>query len=390
MPTPRSKRSQRHRGISTLSFGQRDESGRGFIVQSIHSTKDLFQDDDKYEIHPLDRSNSSNRSAIPFNKPIEAVYYGVHDGPVLGYGISGLIRKITNKETGDQFAVKKLNLAAVDSDEARLQLIEEIDIMCQLDHPNIVQLEEIYESNSVIYLVLELCHGGELFQTLDKQEDFHFNEEQTASLVKQILSAVTYLHAQGIVHRDLKLENFLFSTNDPSSELKMIDFGLSKHFKYDDVHSEKVGTPYTVAPEVIKGSYDARCDVWGIGVITYLLLCGDSPFGGCDASGMNKSLAEIRNNILSGVFKFEPENIWEDVSQDAKDFVTALLNANPEERPSARQIRNLSFLRKYDVSPSSISKNTNNTLCGPCFSNPILAPIIAKLSTAKKVGFEPM
>jgi hypothetical protein len=252
---PRStKPSQRQRGLSVLSFTQKDASGRGFIAQSIHSTRDLFKED-PYAIDPLDNSNRS--SVIPFNKTIEEVYYGVHDGPVLGYGISGLIRKITHKQTNEQFAVKRLNMAVVDSEKARLQLIEEIDIMCQLDHPNIVRLEEIYESNSLIYLVQELCYGGELFDSLDEQKDSHFTEEKTVELLKQTLSAVTYLHSQGIVHRDLKLENFLFATKEDNSILKMIDFGLSKHFKYDDVHSEKVGTPYTVVcvQFVIMGCY---------------------------------------------------------------------------------------------------------------------------------------
>ena len=100
--------------------------------------------------------------------------------------------------------------------------------------------------------------------------------------MKQILCSVRYIHSKGIIHRDLKLENFLFSSKDPeTSELKMIDFGLSKHFFQGEVQNEAVGTPYTVAPEVITGAYDERCDVWAIGVIAFLLLSGDPPFGGC-------------------------------------------------------------------------------------------------------------
>ena len=165
---------------------------------------------------------------MPFGKPIEEVYNGVHDGPVLGSGISGLVRLVTHKATGLKYAVKCLDLGLVDTEEGLQQLREEIYIMCQLDHPNIVRFEEVYESHSEIYLVQELCLGGELFDRLDEQPDYHYTEAQCARLVKQMLCSVRYIHSKGIIHRDLKLENFLFSDTGPDSELKMIDFGLSK------------------------------------------------------------------------------------------------------------------------------------------------------------------
>lgn len=181
---------------------------------------------------------------VPFGKPIEDVYDGVHNGPVLGSGVSGLVRLVTHKKTGVQYAVKCLDLGLVGTKEGLAQLREEIFIMCQLDHPNIVRLEEVYESHSEIYLVQELCLGGELFDRLDEQPDYHYTEAECARLVKQMLSAVRYLHSKGIIHRDLKLENFLFSSKAQDSELKMIDFGLSKHFRFGEVHHEAVGTPY--------------------------------------------------------------------------------------------------------------------------------------------------
>jgi Serine/threonine protein kinase len=159
-----------------------------------------------------------------------------------------------------------------------------------------------------------------------------------------MLCSVRYIHSKGIIHRDLKLENFLFSTNEATSELKMIDFGLSKHFKYGEVQHEAVGTPYTVAPEVIHGSYDERCDVWAIGVITYLLLSGDPPFGGC---GGPESLMEVRSNILAGRFKFEPREIWESVSQDAKDFICKLLVTDPTKRPTAKICQQEQWLTEW-------------------------------------------
>jgi len=281
---------------------------------------------------------------VPFGKPIEEVYDGVHNGPVLGSGISGLVRLVTHKATGVKYAVKCLDLGLVDSAEGLQQLREEIFIMCQLDHPNIVRLEEVYESHSEIYLVQELCFGGELFDRLDEQPDYHYTECECAKLVKQMLCAVRYLHSKGIIHRDLKLENFLFSSTSQDSELKMIDFGLSKHFKFGEVHNDAVGTPYTVAPEVIRGTYDERCDIWAIGVITYLLLSGDPPFGGC---GGPEPLLTVRSNILKGLFEFEPEEIWSIVSPQAREFIKKLLVPDPKLRPTARDTQQHTWLQEW-------------------------------------------
>mmetsp|Transcript_4855 Transcript_4855/g.9437 ORF Transcript_4855/g.9437 Transcript_4855/m.9437 type:complete len:1023 (-) Transcript_4855:448-3516(-) len=295
---------------------------------------------------------------VPFGKPIEEVYTGVHDGPVLGSGISGLVRLATHKATGLKYAVKCLDLGLVHTEEGLQQLREEIYIMCQLDHPNIVRLEEVYESHSEIYLVQELCLGGELFDRLDEQPDYHYTEAQCARLIKQMLCSVRYIHSKGIIHRDLKLENFLFSDSGAESELKMIDFGLSKHFKFGEVQHEAVGTPYTVAPEVIRGSYDERCDVWAIGVITYLLLSGESPFGGC---GGPESLMQVRDNILKCNFMFEPEDIWENVSQSAKEYIKRLLVTDPNLRPTARDVQKDSWL----VEMANRSKNDDDTALNP-------------------------
>ena len=167
-----------------------------------------------------------------------------------------------------------------------------------------------------------------------------------------MLSSVIYLHNKGIVHRDLKLENFLFRNNAADSELVMIDFGLSKHFTFGEVHSEAVGTPYTVAPEVIKGRYDERCDVWAIGVITYLLLSGEPPFGGC---GGPETLLQVRDNILRGSFKFEPKEVWRPVSKEGKNFIKSLLVVDPLKRPTAQQAKESKWLKMW----SNMHNNAN-------------------------------
>ena len=218
--------------------------------------------------------------------------------------------------------------------------------MCQLDHPNIVRIEEVYESTNEIYIVQELCLGGELFDRLDEQPDYHYTEPQCARLVKQMLSAVRYLHSKGIIHRDLKLENFLFSSQDPDSELKMIDFGLSKHFIIGQFHNEQVGTPYTVAPEIINGSYDEKSDIWALGVITYLTLSGVTPFGGLDG----ENLLLVKQNIMRAKLEFEPADIWENISNDAINFVKRMLQANPENRPTAKQAQKDPWIQIWGTS----------------------------------------
>jgi len=321
-------------------------------TNSVNNTKTLCHSgsvlglDSMIEARREEGALSSNvvHIEVPFGKPIEEVYDGIHSGPVLGSGISGLVRLVTHKATGVKYAVKCLDLGLVETEEGLQQLREEIFIMCQLDHPNIVRLEEVYESHSEIYLVQELCVGGELFDRLDEQPDYHYTEAECARLVKQMLCAVRYLHSKGIIHRDMKLENFLFSSTAPDSELKMIDFGLSKHFTFGEVQTQAVGTPYTVAPEVIRGSYDERCDIWAVGVISFLLLSGDPPFGGC---GGPEPLLQVRSNILKGSYRFEPLEIWGRVSTQAKEFIMSLLVIEPSKRPTARQAQKHKWLKEW-------------------------------------------
>ena len=338
----KSSHNHRSRTISQapLLFIRNAATGYNFIKNSIHSSVRPYYPTEEEERAALD---ISCRSSIPFHKTVEQVYYGVHDGPTLGEGVTGEVKKVTHKETGKEFALKRLNMLKVKSEKQAMQLLEEIEIMCQLDHPNIITLEEVYESDDHIYLVEELCHGGELFDRLDEQPNFRYSEEDCAHLIYQLVSAVQYIHSQGIVHRDLKLENFLFAKPDSDSELKMIDFGLSKHMKYGEKEKDAVGTPYTVAPEVIRGLYTEKCDVWAIGVITFLLLTGDPPFGGCNG----EPLRQVRRAILKGSYKFQPKKLWDNISDDAKDFIRNLLQVDPKERPSSRGLIYSPWLQKW-------------------------------------------
>jgi len=308
------------------------DTGMNLSRRSLSSLNLKMGDSLSSAVIHIESINTSSDN--PYGKPIEHFYDGIYDGKILGSGISGIVRECTHKKTGHKYAVKCLDLDKIGDEKGLEYLKSEILIMSELDHPSIVRLEEVYESHNEIYLVQELCHGGELFDKLEDQEDYHYSEGECARLVKQMLSSVRYIHSKGIVHRDLKLENFLFSTKDNDSELKLIDFGLSKYFVEGEVISEAVGTPYTIAPETIEGRYNERVDLWAIGVITYLLLSGETPFGG---AGGEEPLWEVRNNILSGKYRFEPEYIWEKVSDSAKDFINQLLVLDPEKRMSSAE-----------------------------------------------------
>ncbi|CEM35351.1 unnamed protein product [Vitrella brassicaformis CCMP3155] len=253
-------------------------------------------------------------------------YYDVEQRK-LGQGTYGSVSKAVNKSTGALRAVKQISKSQVKNIE---RFRQEIAIMKQLDHPNIIKLFETFEDHKNIYLVLELCTGGELFDRII--EEGYFTEKNAAVLMKQILAAVYYLHSHKIVHRDLKPENFLFLNKTPDSPLKIIDFGLAARFESGQVMTTKAGTPYYVAPQVLQGKYDYACDTWSAGVIMYILLCGYPPFHG-------DTDAEILQKVKAGKFKFN-EADWKNVSGEAKDLIRKLLTFNPKDRYTAEQALN--------------------------------------------------
>ena len=170
-----------------------------------------------------------------------------------------------------------------------------MEILKNLDHPNIVKLYELYQDEKFYYLITEFLPGGELFDRI--QQSKHFSESKAAKLMRQVMSAVAYCHEKSIVHRDLKPENIIFINKDENSDLKVIDFGTSRSFKADEKMKKRLGTPYYIAPEVLKREYNEKCDIWSCGVILYILLAGYPPFNG-------KSEQDIFKKILIGKVTF--------------------------------------------------------------------------------------
>ena len=161
--------------------------------------------------------------------------------------------------------------------EERMRLKYEIDILKNLNHPNIVRLYEVYENKSSLLIVTELAEGVELFDEISKRKKF--NELEAAVVIKQIIQAIAYCHHVNVAHRDLKPENLLIDTNNKGN-IKVIDFGTSHHYAGNSDMTQMYGTPYYIAPEILSGSYNEKCDMWSIGVILYIMLSGRPPFGG--------------------------------------------------------------------------------------------------------------
>ena len=201
-----------------------------------------------------------------------------------------------------------------------------------------MKIYEFYEDERYFYIISELLRGGELFERIIDQ--VRLEEDEAAKILKQILSAVSYCHKNNIVHRDLKPENIIYATTDFNSPLKLIDFGTSACFKENEILHQKFGTPYYIAPEVIKRNYDTKCDIWSCGVILYVILSGKPPFNGDDEK-------EIMEKVALGAYKIEGVN-WEGISEEAKDFVRQLMTFDPKLRPDAETALNNPWMKFFD------------------------------------------
>ncbi|CAF1926737.1 BnaC05g14600D [Brassica napus] len=250
-------------------------------------------------------------------------------GRELGRGEFGITYLCTDRETREALACKSISKrklrTAVDVEDVR----REVAIMSTLpEHPNVVKLRATYEDGENVHLVMELCEGGELFDRIVARG--HYTERAAAGVARTIAEVVMMCHSNGVVHRDLKPENFLFANKKENSALKAIDFGLSVFFKPGDKFTEIVGSPYYMAPEVLKRDYGPEVDVWSAGVIIYILLCGVPPFWAETEQGV--ALA-----ILRGVIDFKRDP-WPQVSESAKSLVRQMLDPDPAKRLTAQQV----------------------------------------------------
>eukprot|EP01084_Bolivina_argentea_P294127 506007_1 len=277
----------------------------------------------------------------------------------IGVGTFATVNKCIRKSDSKEFAVKIINKLYLTQKEL-ISLKDEIRILKHTSHTNIIKLIDVFDDGKHVSMVLELCTKTDLFDAIIETQKQKFSETQAAQIIYELSKALHYLHNNGIVHRDLKLDNVLFSLN---GSVKLADFGLA--YIYDPPPSIKTlnntqcildcirmdsscGTPDYVAPEVLKQSVQStyKCDLWSLGVILYIMLVGYKPF-------IADSLHQVYKLIVKGKYNFNHKK-WENISKEAKHLVQCLLEIDPEKRYSAKDIQHHPWIIQHVKKNGSI------------------------------------
>lgn len=244
---------------------------------------------------------------------------------ILGQGSFGEVRLARHLITNQTRVVKIIYLKDK-TEEEKIKIIHEIDILMTLDHPNIVKLYEYFVSYKAIFMILEYLQGGELFDKIIESKNF--TESIAKKYMFEILQGVNYLHTKNIVHWDLKPENILFNSQ---GVLKLVDFGTSKSVTKSQMKNI-YGTAYYIAPEILYGSYDIKCDIWSCGVILYIFFVGKPPFNGGNED-------EILNSVRKGKYNLNLSQ-FKNISENAINLLQNMLEKNPLDWYSAQDCIN--------------------------------------------------
>lgn len=279
-------------------------------------------------------------------------------GKELGRGKFAVVKKCIEKATGKQFAAKLLRKRRKGAD-CRMDILNEIAVLESAKaSPYVVALHEVYETNTEIILILECAAGGEIFDQCVADSDEAFTEKDVVRLAKQILTGVAFLHRNNVVHLDLKPQNILLTSATPLGDIRIVDFGLSRRMDNITEVREILGTPEYVAPEIL--NYEpitTATDMWSIGVLTYIMLTGVSPFLGDNNQQTFLNISQVNIDYS--------QDIFEGISSLAVDFIKSLLVKNPRERATAEECLNHAWLNSLPHPHSHPHLHTRSSLDEP-------------------------
>ena len=331
----------------------------GYVVKDMKGTLTPVTVVDE-TVHEVSGKNFESYSArVHTTRAIEEDYE-IEKSKVVGSGYSGPVRPGVSKLTHKRVAIKSFNKAMLTP--KRLDFLRsEVSVYLLMDHPNIARLLDVYEDDKFVHIVMEFCSGKELYHRLVKRS--RYSERDAAHTAYEMLLAVNYLHQHNVVHRDIKLENFLYEDPSDHARLKLIDFGFSKLWYPTSENCRlkaSCGSIQYVAPEVLKGRYNEKCDMWSLGVVTFMLLVGEPPFEGFED--------DILDNIQKCQYSFNSKR-WRTISESAKNFVAQLLVADPEKRMSASDALNHPWIQSLGTDdgvdvPVEILKDIRNFAMG--------------------------
>ncbi|XP_031837694.1 phosphorylase kinase gamma isoform X2 [Nomia melanderi] len=290
---------------------------------------------------------------LPDKDAAKGFYAKYEPKEILGRGISSTVRRCIEKETGVEYAAKIIDISNETNEDGNTMkdaTLQEVHILRRVaGHPYIIELHDVFESNTFIFLIFEICKNGELFDYLTSVVTL--SEKKTRYIMRQVFEGVQHIHNQGIVHRDLKPENILL---DDNLNVKITDFGFARVLKGTDKLFDLCGTPGYLAPEVLKCNmfenaegYGHEVDVWACGVIMFTLLVGCPPFW------HRKQMVMLRN-IMEGKYSFtSPE--WADITEAPKDLIRKLLVVEPKKRISIKEALDHSFFHTVELKAKSFN-----------------------------------
>lgn len=275
---------------------------------------------------------------------------------ILGRGVSSTVRRCVEKATGNEYAAKIIDVSGDMEDSSGCTLRQatwrEIRVLRMMaGHPYIIELYDVFESSTYIFLVFELCKNGELFDYLTKF--VALSEKKTRQIMRQLFEAVAHVHSKNVVHRDLKPENILL---DDNFNVKVSDFGFAKPLDPNEALFELCGTPGYLAPELLRAAlcegspgYAMAVDMWACGVVMYTLLAGFPPF-------WHRRQYQMLKSIMEGKYAFRsPE--WDSITEPPKDLIRKLLTMEPQSRISAKDALKHEF---FSGLPRSISQDARH------------------------------